>query len=175
MNHNGHITNLHQRQQRITAARPLRYARERAASMAEQLSRRNAILATCELVNIAVERHIHLCYQADDDGYPSNVDRTTGRIEIPCPWGRNGFSAHGLRRTESDVLRSYLFRLQEYAEKTPATQATQAPLFTYDPSARRWHLNIFDHKQLTPALQYWKATELTPAIWRAVIQKMRKA
>ena len=140
------------------AATALAGGRQRAASVAAALSLRGQMKARAELCNEAVAVLIRLCYEADTGGGPANVDRATGRILIPCPWGEAGHRRYGLRSTEGRALRRYMVDLQDH-------KPAGAPIFTYDPLTRNWYLNFYDHNG-PRALAYWERWGLTENAYR---------
>ena len=131
------------------AATALAGGRQRAANVAAALTLRGQMKARAELCNEAVAVLIRLCYEADTDGGAANVDKVTGRLLIPAPWGEAGHRRYGLRSTEGRALRRYMQDLQDY-------KPAGAPVFTYDPASRCWGLNLWDFAQLTGALSYWQ-------------------
>ena len=140
----------------------LRAGRQRAGNVAAQLSRRGRLAASAELCNEAVTQLLRLAWQADTDGYAANVDQVTGRLLVPAPWGDGGYLRWGLRSTEARALRAHMFNLQ-------GKQGAGAPIFTYDPAARSWYLNIFDH---TPesSLAYWVKWGLSDKQYRQLLR-----
>lgn len=145
-----------ERKEETIAARILRHGRGRLADVAHQLNRKGVAMAQAELCNEAVCKVIALCYQQDDDGRACNVDHVSGRLLIPAPWGRAGRRQYGLRPSEGNTLRAYLYFLEE--KRTPP------PLFTYD--RRNWWLNVFDYPRLDGALRYWSAVQLDARLWK---------
>ena len=140
----------------------LRAGRQRAGNVAAQLSRRGRLAASAELCNEAVTQLLRLVWQADTDGYAANVDQVTGRLLVPAPWGDNGYLAYGLRSTEARALRAHMFNLQDH-------KPAGAPIFTYDPAARSWYINFFDH---TPesSQAYWKKWGLSDRAYRELLR-----
>ena len=111
------------------------------------------------MCNEAVGVLIRLCYEADTDGSPVNVDTVTARILIPLPWGEAGHRRYGLRSTEQRALRRYMQDLQEH-------KPAGAPIFTYDPLPRCWYLNPWDYSTSAAALAYWERYGLTTAAYK---------
>lgn len=140
------------------AATNLQAARQRVGNVAAELSLRGQMKARAELCNEAVAALIRLCYESDTDGGPANVDKVTGRILIPCPWGESGHRRYGLRSTEQRALRRYMQDLQDY-------KPAGAPIFTYDPTSRCWYLNFYDHKG-PGALAYWEKWGINEGAYR---------
>lgn len=125
-------------------AKPRRHTVMRTA--VETLSRRNFAAAKAELLNEVIHRLTALCYEIDDSRQLCNVDATTGRILIPMPTSRPGRPRWGLYRSEGDTLRRILFAWQG--------SDTRPPLFVYDPTDRRWYVNLHDYPTLDAA-QFW--------------------
>ena len=140
------------------AATTLQAGRQRVGSVAAALSLRGQMKARAELCNEAVGALIRLCYEADTDGGPANVDVVTGRILIPLPWGERGHRRYGLRSTEQRALRRYMLDLQDH-------KPAGAPVFTYDPTSRSWYLNFYDHNG-AGALAYWEQWALNEKSYR---------
>jgi hypothetical protein len=162
MNLNGAITEFRQRKKSISTAAILKFSRQRAANEAARLSRKGAMAASCELVNEAVNRLIELLYQHDTDGQACNVDPVTGRLLIPAPWGRAGFQHYGLRPTEANILRAYLFTLLE--------TENHVPLFEYD--RHQWFLNIFDYADYAKGISYWRRYQMTLSSWKKARKRL---
>ena len=140
------------------AATSLQAGRQRVGSVAATLSLRGQMKARAELCNEAVGVLIQLCYEADTDGGPANVDVVSGRILIPLPWGERGHRRYGLRSTEQRALRRYMLDLQDH-------KPAGAPVFSYDPTSRNWYLNIYDHNG-PGALAYWEQWALNEKSYR---------
>lgn len=160
---NGIIPAFVGRKDEIMTATVLRSARQRAASVAHTLTRRGALAAQAELINEAMCKLIDLVFEPDTDGKPANV-ATDGRLLIPAPWGRAGHRLYGLRRSEGEALRLYLFRLER--------EGKPAPLFTYDPTVRSWYLNVYDYPKRAAALAYWQVAQLDAGRWRKCVQAL---
>lgn len=141
------------------AATTLQAGRQRVGSVAAALSLRGQMKARAELCNEAVGALIRLCYEADTDGGPANVDSVTGRVLIPCPWGESGHRRYGLRSTEQRALRCYVRDLQDH-------RPAGAPVFSYDPLTRCWYLNFHDHHNAQSALAYWEKWGLNEQAYR---------
>ena len=139
------------------AATALAGGRQRVGNAAATLTRRGRAKASAELCNEAVGVLIRLCYEADTDGSPVNVDTVTARILIPLPWGERGHRRYGLRSTEQRALRRYMFDLQ--SGKT-------APLFSYESDERSWYLNPWDYSTSAAALAYWEKYGMTTAAYK---------
>ncbi len=142
----------------IAGAKPQRYTALRAA--ADTLSRRNADAAFCELMNEALARLIELAYEKDEGGY-CNIDRATGKLLIPLPWGRNGHARWGLRPQEANILREILFAWQG---ETPA-------LLVYDRGRRAWFVNLMDYRTRSLAGDWLTRHPVTIAVYRAARAK----
>lgn len=140
------------------ASSTLRAGRQRLGNVAAALSLRGQMKARAELCNEAVGVLIKLCYQADTDGGPANVDIVTGRVLVALPWGEKGHRAYGLRSTEQRALRCYMQDLQDH-------KPAGAPIFTYDPLSRSWYLNYFDHNAGS-ALAYWQSWGMSEKAYR---------
>lgn len=151
------IEEFNQRKADTIAAKVLRHGRQRAEDVAKRLSRRGHIQARCELANEATSKLIDLCYQRDTDGVACNVDRRTGRLLVPAPWGRLGHAHYGLRRSEAVILRAYMFTLED---------GGQPPLFSYDRLDRGWYLNNLDYRAYDQAVAYWRKHQIDVAAWR---------
>lgn len=141
-NHNGVITTVARKEGIAQAAPQRRYIIKRAA---ESLSRRNVDQATCEVINEALARLTMLCYERDDDGRLCNVDTATGRILLPLPWGRAGYTKWGLSPTEADIMRAIMFHRQHEG----------LPLFFFDRSRRSWFVNLADYPTM-PVVSEWE-------------------
>jgi hypothetical protein len=143
-----------QRKAEVAKSAPERHTGLRA--IAEELSLRNVDGATCELLNEALARLVHLAYEVDAGGL-CNVDAVTGRFLIPLPWGRNGHSQWRLRRQEGNILREILF----------AWQKEQPALLLYDRSRRAWFVNLSAFGSIGIAKAWLRAHPVTIPLYRA--------
>lgn len=151
------LTTTMERKQGLSIAQPQRYTALQRAT--EILSRRNADGAVVELFNEAMQRLTLLAYEQDDDGY-CNIDRITGKLLIPAPWGRKGHVRWGITPTESIVLREMMQRRQiEREGRAPG-------LFLYDRTRRCWRLNLYDFDTLADGQRYWQRWPLAVAEYR---------
>lgn len=142
----------------IATAKPNRYTGLRAA--ADTLSRRNADAAVCELLNEALARLIDLAYERDEGGL-CNMDRATGKLLIPLPWGRNGHARWGLRPQEANILREVLFTWQREAQ----------PLLFYDRLRRAWFVNLAEYRTRNLAGDWLGKHPVSIALYRAARAK----
>lgn len=140
---NNRIIRMVDRKGDIAQASPQRHTTIQRA--AESLSRRVVDSATVEVLNEALARLTVLCYERDDDGQLCNVDGATGRVLIPLPWGRGGYSKWGLTSTEATILRRIMF----------TRQRNGLPLFFYERSRRAWFLNLGEYGAI-PVLKEWE-------------------
>lgn len=147
-----------ERKQELSNAAPERYTGLRA--VAESLSLRNVDAATCELFNEALARLMALAYEEDAGGY-CNIDRVTGKILIPLPWGRNGYAKWGLRPQEANILREILFTWQREAPT----------LFFYDRLRRAWFVNVGDYANIHLAKQWLVRHQVSIGVYRAARAK----
>ena len=102
---------------------------------AESLSRRVVDAAIVEVLNESLSRLTVLVYERDETGAFCNVDPATGRVLVPLPWGRGGYSKWGLTFSEGETMRRVMF----------VRQAQGVPLFFFDRSRRAWYLNIVEY------------------------------
>jgi hypothetical protein len=152
------ITNLVERVQEIRAKGPGRFAKERLAENAQELSRAGDMQLRVELVNEAMAALCVILYEADTDGRTANIDRVTWRLLVPAPWGRGGWKRWGLRRWESEALRNIL--------RVRTEMRRHVNLFDYNEEGRTWHLNRGDYPTLESAIAYPKAHQITLQEWR---------
>ena len=104
---------------------------------AEALSLRVVDKAIVEVLNEALARLTQLCYERDETGTLVNVDPATGRVLVPLPWGRAGYSKWGLTSPEATAFRRVMFTRQRQG----------LPLFFYERSRRAWYLNLADYPE----------------------------
>jgi hypothetical protein len=162
INGNGILPTFIQRKEEISGAAILQHGKKRASDMAGALSRRGALAAIVELANEGVSKTIALCYEEDTDGELANVDPVSGRLLIPCAWGRAGGRLYGLRRSEQIALNAYMRKLHDEGS---------APLFLFD--AMGWYLNFFeDYPSFDRAINYWRKHQLTVKAWRELSQAL---
>jgi hypothetical protein len=157
MTANNAIVRTVERKQIIMQASPQRRTAMR--QVAENLSRRTADMAVCELLNEALSRLVELCFEQDGDYY-CNLDPVTWKIEIALPFGRNGHKQWGLRPSEANALRRLLFDRQ-YAPG----------LFLYDKTRRCWRINLHDFGSYDLAMRYLTRQPVGVAEYRAAYAK----
>lgn len=146
---------------------PTTKARSALAEAAAKLNRAGAMRAHLDVAIEAMAALISILYNADDDGQPANVDRATGRILVPLPWGRSGWRAWGVRQWEAAVLRSILMER--------ATERRRfAPLFDYNAEGRTWHLNLHDYGSVDLAMTWIKKDAPSLAEWRTAVTEHRQ-
>jgi hypothetical protein len=154
-NHNGVVATV-VRKSAIAQASPQRHTTIQRA--AEALSRRNVDQATCEVLNEALARLTMLCYERDDTGHLCNVDPATGRVLLPLPWGKLGYTKWGLSPSEADAMRAIMLTRQRVG----------LPLFFFDRSRRSWYLNLADFPEASVVLAQLKEWEIGVGEYRAV-------
>jgi hypothetical protein len=138
----------------VSTTTPERYTALR--TIAEELSLRNLDRAVVELLNEALARTTMLVYEKDEDGF-INIDRVTGKILIPLPWGKKGHKRWNLRPSEANALRAIMF----------SRQRNGLPLFFFDRSRRAWYISLADHAAM-PVLSEWEITVAEYRLARAV-------
>jgi hypothetical protein len=91
------LTHLIDRAQdvRQSATEPGRAIKQRMAEAAAELSRAGDNQQRVELLQEAVLAITKLCYDADPDGQPANLDSRTYRLLVPAPWGQRWLAALG--------------------------------------------------------------------------------
>jgi hypothetical protein len=145
-----------ERKGEVMQTAPARHSTLRAA--AQSLSLRNVDQAACELMSEALNRLTLLAYERGDDGQLCNVDPANGRLLIPLPWGRGGFTKWGLRPSEANIFRLIMFTRQRRG----------VPLYFYDRSRRCWYLNLNDYPQGSTVIAQLKE-------WQIAIGEYREA
>lgn len=141
-----------------------RYVDQRIGQAAESLSLGAILQSRIALVNQALVGLIDLLYEMDESGHPVNVDRVTGRILIPLPWGADGWKYWRLRNHEARVLRRVMDRRMRTGERTA--------MFMYDGESNRWHVTKrYGHKEA--AFAYLQNNPITATEWRVVAGKTR--
>ena len=143
---------------RQAAGNPNQVIRQRIAAAAAELSNAGNNQARVELLNEAVLAATKLCYEADKDGVPANVDSRTYRLLFPAPWGKSGWKRWGMRDWEANILRQILL--------VRCQMQRVVPLFDYNQEGRNWHINLTDYPRLDLALLYWKNNPVTLKDWR---------
>jgi hypothetical protein len=143
---------------RQSATEPGRAIKQRMAEAAAELSRAGDNQQRVELLQEAVLAITKLCYDADPDGQPANLDSRTYRLLVPAPWGRVGWKRWGLRAWEAEILRQILI--------VRCQMRRVEPLFDYNDQARTWHVNLQHYGRLDLALMYWKQNPITLREWR---------
>ena len=143
---------------RQVVADPATAAKQRIASAAQELSMAGSNQMRVELLNEAVLAATKLCYEADKDGVPANVDSRTYRLLFPAPWGKAGWRRWGLRDWEANILRQILI--------VRCQMNRVAPLFDFNQESKRWHINYQHYPRFDLALVYWKSHPVTLKDWR---------
>ena len=143
---------------------------QRASKKAEDISRLTKAKAAAEVANEALHAVIALAYETLRDGTPVNVDAVTGDFLIVTPWSSKRYHEYGLRRSEADVLRAYLLRLQALARKG---ETALPPLFTFDVVSRRWSLNRADYPTFEAAERWLAKYQLSPEAWLKWMEHIR--
>ena len=149
-----------ERKAEVSTAQPAAVMAVRAA--AENLSRRNADAATCELLNEALGRLTDLCFEEDAGGL-CNVDYVTGRILIPLPWGRHGHARWGLRPQEANILRAWLLE---------TLRSGYPPLFWWERNRRAWFVGLGDYPDRQEAGLWLRTHQITVRDYRAARDKV---
>ena len=167
-----HITTFHARKPEVRreSRTVYRKAHQRAKSQAESLSRLARAKSQAEIANEALHAVIKLAYETLRDGTPVNVDAATGDLLIVAPWSSKRYWEYGLRRSEADVLRAYLLRLQALARKG---ETTLPPLFTFDEVSRRWSLNRADYPTFEAAERWLAKYQLSGEAWLKWMEHIR--
>jgi hypothetical protein len=138
----------------IARSSPERHTTLRQA--AETLSLRNVDQSVCELMNEALARLVVLAYEQDSGGF-CNIDRATGKLLIPLPFGRLGHARWGVRPIEAVILRQILFDWQRAGSS----------LFLYDKSRRAWFVNIRTFTDALAANRWLTQHQIDVATYRA--------
>lgn len=166
MNENPHgqaVERIVERKAEVRRSIPARSGVERAlGAVSDRLSRRNLLLARCELCNEALHHLVDLLYERDADRRWVNVDPLSGMVLIgmPCSW--RSYQAYGLRRTEADVLR-YALRYWQQRERDP--------LLEFLSHTTRWHLNTEQYVTAQAARHWLTSHPVTPAVWEQALQR----
>lgn len=142
------------RKESIVQAAPARHSALRKA--AEALSLRNVDQAICELMNEALARLAQLAYEQDSGGF-CNIDRATGKLLIPLPFGRLGHAKWGMRPIEAVILRQILFDWQRAG----------AALFVYDKSRRAWFVDLRTFVDAPAANRWLTHHQIDVGVYRA--------
>lgn len=143
---------------RQAATDPSRTIKQRMADAAAELSRAGDNQQRVELLNEACLALTRLCYEADPDGQPANIDSRTHRLLVPAPWGKAGWRRWGLRDWEASILRQILIVRCQMQRVLPA--------FDFNAESRTWHANLQAYPRLDQALLYWKSNPVTLKEWR---------
>lgn len=148
--------NIFDRKPEVRLSRPKEFLRQRMADAVADLNRSGQLAARVELVNEALCAVTTLLFERDTDGRPANVDRKTGRLLVPAPWGEAGWRRWGLRHHEAVSLRHILHNRQ---------QGSEEPLYYRE--GKIWYLNAHYYESIKIALAYLQARPITVVEWRA--------
>ena len=143
---------------RQLASNPHQTIKQRMAEAAAEMSRAGNNQARVELLQEACLAMTKLCYEADPDGQPANIDSRTYRLLVPAPWGKAGWKRWGLRDWEAAILRQILI--------VRCQMQRVHPVFDYNDESRTWHVNLAQYGRLDQALMYWKGNPITLRDWR---------
>lgn len=139
---------------------PSAYIKARIAQAAKELSLAGDMALHVAIANEALCKVTALLYETAGDNWLCNVDSVTSRILVVVPWGSKGFASWGLRKWESDVLRSILIARSGQREPRPA-------LFDYSPELRTWFLATDSYGNLALAQRFLAKEPVTVDLWRA--------
>lgn len=151
----------------IRNAKPTPATRQRVAESAASLSQSGDMQLRLEMAIEALAALIVILYEKDGDGWPANVERRTGKILVPVPWGARA-DLWALRRLESRALRTVLMHRVREPRRL-------APLFDYSDDNRRWYLNTHDYPTAERALAWLKKDAPSLSEWRTAVLAMREA
>jgi hypothetical protein len=151
----------------IRLAHPHTYARQRLGEAGAELSRAGELAARVEVANEAICKLISVLYEVDADSCPANIDRRTGRILVPVPWGNSGWAAWGIRNHEARILRAILLKRSAQG----GTESKAIPLFLYCEISHSWALNIFDYPTAAAALDHARRHPVSLKAWRSYAEK----
>lgn len=143
---------------RQLANNPQATIKQRMAEAAAEMSRAGDNQARVELLQEACLAITKLCYEADPDGQPANIDSRTYRLLVPAPWGKAGWRRWGLRAWEAEILRQIMI--------VRCQMRRVEPLFDYNSEGRTWHVNLQQYARLDVALMYWKSNPVSLKEWR---------
>lgn len=150
----------------IRNAKPSPAVRQRVAESAAGLSQAGDMQMRLEMAIEALAALIVILYEKDADGWPANVERRTGKILVPVPWGARA-DLWTLRRLESRALRMVLMDRVRKPRRLPA-------LFDYSDDNRRWYLNTQDYPTADAALAWLKKDAPSLPEWRTAVLAMRE-
>lgn len=161
---NGTIAKEHVGRLDAISSAILAAGRKRAQDTAIQMSQKGAHKAAADRCNLAALKLIELCYEEDETGR-CNVD-AAGVLNqrIAVPWSKHNYQRYALQRTEADVLKLHVNRLQE---------STVNPLWIYYGEIRRWGVNLIDYPDLAAAVGYWRRAGLRAKHYQLLAQTVR--
>jgi hypothetical protein len=114
--------------------------------------------ARCQLVNGELEAFTRFCYQKQGSWFVN----LSGNTQIPTgtwvPWGSSGKGR--LSRLERDTVRSWL--------NAQARQRGPKPLYFYNRSSRRWHVDTGRYQTLDEALGWVQSNRLDGGLWLSI-------
>lgn len=119
--------------------------------------------ARCQLINGELDAFTRFCYQQQGSWFVN----LSGNTQIPSgtwtPWGSSGKGR--LSRMERDVVRAWL--------KALARQRGPKPLYFYNASSRRWHVDTTRYQTLQDALGWVASVQLDAKTWLAIQGRLR--
>lgn len=144
--------------------RPAVVGRQQLAERAEDLSRAGEMQTRLDACVAATVALINVLYETDADGTPANIDRQTGRILIPVPWGASGWRKWGLRQWQAGCYRRLLLN---------RVQQRKGGVFDYDPYSRQWFVDVYQFADKEAALLWLKTHEPSLREWRPIAERYR--
>jgi hypothetical protein len=153
------LTDIVDRKHQVRTLPPApQFVKQRIAQAAELLSQAGDIAVHVELANEALSKLVGVLYQVAPDGVYTKIDSRTYRFLVPAPWGDSGWKLWGLRHGEAVILRGVLLgRIKA---------ARFAPLFDYNDTTRKWHLDVSSYSTLAYAQAYLTHCPVSVAEWR---------
>ena len=142
----------------------LQRGRRRAAETAVSMSQKGAMKAAADRCNAAINRLIELVFEEDEIGR-CNIDADgLFNQRIASPWSTRNYGRYALMRTEADVLRLHVDRLQD---------VSVAPLFIYYGDLKRWGVNVEDYSDMGAAVAYWRKAKLGARDYQSLLHMVR--
>lgn len=127
----------------------------RLRTMPERVDALSLATLSAKAAGQQLELFCYWCYQESAPGILCNI-LPNGQIPTGswAPWGSSGKS--GMTRTDRDIVRAWLRTLQARRHFPP---------WRYDPSSRRWYVDLLRYESLTGALGWLAKYPIHPQDW----------
>lgn len=158
------MSNVFERIYELGNRQPPVVNRQRLAESAQEISRAGELQLHLDACVAATVAFTNVLFAIDNDGVAANIDRQTGRILIPAPWGASGWKRWGLRQWEAKCYRRLLLN---------RVTRRRGGAFDYDTHSRQWFIDIYAYTDAEKVLKWLKQDEPSLREWRPIVEEYR--